>query len=142
VNEDKARGLPHQVVRSSTAAEATAKARALLAQGRSIDLGLMQLNARFLPDNITIADTFEPCRNVAAGSRHFADDVDAVLRQASARYNCGKLDCGHAYAAAVEQRVMGTGAIKAQPMQTHDPPGASIFARPESSRELVIISKK
>src|SRR6185312_1787835 len=45
VNADQSRGLPAVVMRSATAQDAARQARMLLAQGRSIDLGLMQINS-------------------------------------------------------------------------------------------------
>jgi len=57
-------------VRSTTAAEAVARARALVAAGRSVDLGLMQVNSRNLGWlGLSVEDAFDPCRSVAAGAR-------------------------------------------------------------------------
>jgi type IV secretion system protein VirB1 len=45
VNAGRARSLPATAVRSATPQEAAARAAALSAQGRSINLGLMQVNS-------------------------------------------------------------------------------------------------
>ena len=54
----------------SAAQEAVARASELIRQGRSIDLGLMQINSRNLGWlGLTVEDAFDPCRNIAAGAR-------------------------------------------------------------------------
>jgi type IV secretion system protein VirB1 len=59
-----------EVFEGQTKAQAVAKARALIAAGHSVDMGLMQVNSANLgwlglrPD-----DVFEACMNVAAGGR-------------------------------------------------------------------------
>lgn len=104
VNADRGQGLPAAAVRSATSAEAAAKARALLAQGRSIDLGIMQINsAQLARHGLTVEEAFDACRNVAAGADHYADDVRAVWNLAHRRYNTGGMERGAAYAAGVEQ---------------------------------------
>jgi type IV secretion system protein VirB1 len=68
-------------VRATSAAEAVQQAQRLIAAGRSIDLGLMQINSanlRWL--NLSVADAFDPCRSVAAG---------AEVLTAYSRYNTG-----------------------------------------------------
>lgn len=104
VNADRVQGLPTAAVRSATPVEAAAKARALLAQGRSIDLGLMQINsAQLARHGLTVEEAFDACRNVAAGADHYAADVQAVWSLAHRRYNTGSTERGAAYAAGVEQ---------------------------------------
>lgn len=82
----------------ATPAEAVATATALLAQGHSLDLGLMQVNSANLPGlGLTIADAFDPCRSIAAGARVLADgyerapeeDAQRALVRALSRYNTG-----------------------------------------------------
>ena len=49
---------------------AIVRASALLRTGRSIDLGLMQINSRNLGWlGLSVEDAFDPCRNIAAGAR-------------------------------------------------------------------------
>jgi type IV secretion system protein VirB1 len=57
-------------VRSATPAEAAARATALIAAGKSVDLGLMQINSRNLGWlELTVEHAFDPCRSIAAGAR-------------------------------------------------------------------------
>lgn len=68
-------------VRVTSAAEAVQQAQRLIAAGRSVDLGLMQINSanlRWL--NLSVAEAFDPCRSVAAG---------AAVLTAYSRYNTG-----------------------------------------------------
>ena len=104
VNADRARGLPAAAIRSTTPQEAATRAAALLGQGRSIDLGLMQVNSGQLARHgLTIENAFDACRNMAAGADHYAADVQAVWSLAHRRYNTGGTERGGAYAAGVEQ---------------------------------------
>ena len=104
VNADRARGLPAAAIRSTTPQEAATRAAALLGQGRSIDLGLMQVNSGQLARHgLTIENAFDACRNMAAGADHYAADVQAVWSLAHRRYNTGGSERGGAYAAGVEQ---------------------------------------
>jgi len=104
VNADRARGLPATAIRSATPQEAAARAAALLVQGRSIDLGLMQVNSGQLARHgLTIENAFDACRSMAAGADHYAADVQAVWSLAHRRYNTGGTERGGAYAAGVEQ---------------------------------------
>ena len=83
----------------ASVSEAIAIATALRAVGNSVDLGLMQINSANLARlDLTVADAFDPCRNMAAGARILADDYLAGpanrdrqvrLRQALSRYNTG-----------------------------------------------------
>jgi len=123
LNADRVRGLPAAAIRSSTAQEAAARAAALLAQGRSIDLGLMQLNsAQLAGHGLTVETAFDACRSMAAGADHYAADVQAVWSLAHRRYNTGSTERGAAYAAGVEAvlnrvRVQQTG-LPASPAQS------------------------
>lgn len=57
-------------VRAAGTAEAVARARALIATGRSVDLGLMQVNSRNLGWlGLSVEEAFDPCRSIAAGAR-------------------------------------------------------------------------
>ena len=104
VNADRARGLPAAAIRSTTPQEAAMRAAALLAQGRSIDLGLMQVNSGQLARHGLIIETaFDACRSMAAGADHYAADVQAVWNLAHRRYNTGGTERGAAYAAGVKQ---------------------------------------
>jgi type IV secretion system protein VirB1 len=103
VNADPSRGLPAAMLRAGTAQDAARQARMLLAQGRSIDLGLMQINSSQLARHgLTVDAAFDACRNMAAGAEHYAADVAAVWNLAARRYNTGGIERGAAYAASVE----------------------------------------
>ena len=55
---------------ATTRQAAIERAHALLRDGRSIDLGLMQINSRNLGWlGLSVEDAFDPCRNLAAGAR-------------------------------------------------------------------------
>ncbi len=82
----------------ATPAEAVTTATALLVEGHSLDLGLMQVNSANLPGlGLTVADAFDPCRSLAAGARLLADgfrrapeeDAQRALVRALSRYNTG-----------------------------------------------------
>ncbi len=104
VNADRARGLPAAAIRSAIPQEAATRAAALVAQGRSIDLGLMQVNSGQLARHgLTVETAFDACRSMAAGADHYAADVQAVWSLAHRRYNTGSTEHGAAYAASVEQ---------------------------------------
>ncbi len=115
VNADRVRGLPAAAIHSSTPQEAAARAATLLAQGRSIDLGLMQINSGQLARHgLTLDTAFDACRSMAAGASHYADDVRAVWSLAHRRYNTGGIEHGAGYAADVEQvlnRIQASGEV-------------------------------
>ena len=107
VNPEPARGLPAASLRPDTAAEAVTTAAELLRQGRRVDLGLAQLSHANLPRlGMTLADAFEPCRNLAAGARILREgyaaalrteaDPQRALRVAFSRYNTGHPERGFA----------------------------------------------
>ncbi|MBJ7483477.1 lytic transglycosylase domain-containing protein [Brevundimonas sp.] len=95
--------------------EAINTARHLIDSGASIDLGLAQINSANLAWlGLTVEDTFDPCRNLAAaatvlraGFRPASDRVDDrqhALRVALSRYNTGHPERGfrNGYVARVE----------------------------------------
>lgn len=94
--------------RVSTREEAIALATELVVvRRRSVDLGLMQINSANLAGlRMTIADAFDPCRNLAAAARLLAGgyaaasrsdaDPQHALRGALSRYNTGHPERGFA----------------------------------------------
>jgi type IV secretion system protein VirB1 len=96
-------------------AAAESRAGELLAAGHNLDLGLMQINTVHLGQNgLRLANVFDPCTNVTAGSsilrgayhaavRRFGPGQDALTHALSA-YNTGSLFAGGAYAAGVRAR--------------------------------------
>jgi len=125
VNADRARGLPAAAIRSTTPQQAAARAAALLVEGRSIDLGLMQINSGQLAQHgLTLDVAFDACRSMAAGADHYADDVRAVWSLAHRRYNTGGTERGAAYAASIERvlaRVPASAATASSSLQAAAP---------------------
>lgn len=96
---------PHRTLHAATAETATRLATALLAQGKNIDLGLTQINARNLSRlRLSVAEAFEPCRNLAGGAQILTDaylgahrsapEPQAALRAALSLYNTGDSERG------------------------------------------------
>ena len=91
-----------------TAADAVRLANPLLRQGHSLDIGVMQVNSRWLTiDHLPLAKLFDPCFNIAVGTRilaasyrgyhHQSGDAAAALTQALSTYNTGSPTAGRAY---------------------------------------------
>jgi type IV secretion system protein VirB1 len=91
---------PHpKQLHPASAAAATAAAQRLIAGGANVDLGLAQINVHNLASlGLTIANAFEPCRNLAASARVLAADYraadpaigeQAALRTSISLYNTG-----------------------------------------------------
>jgi len=62
--------------------EAASVARQLISEGKSVDLGLMQINS----DNLewlgmSVEDSFDPCQNLAAGARILEENYQRAQRQ-------------------------------------------------------------
>ncbi|MFC5342875.1 lytic transglycosylase domain-containing protein (plasmid) [Brevundimonas staleyi] len=100
----------------ATAEAAARTAAALIAEGRSVDLGLGQINSANLAWlNLSVADAFDPCKNLAASARVLSAGyrpVDATpearqsaLRIAFSLYNTGDPSRGfrNGYVAKVER---------------------------------------
>ncbi len=105
-------GKPRVSVSAATPQEAADKASALIAAGRSVDLGLAQINSRNLGWlGLSVEAAFDPCRNLAAGARVLqagyegGADAQPALRRALSRYNTGDARRGIAngYVAKVER---------------------------------------
>ncbi len=83
----------------STAAKAVSLATTLIAAGRSVDLGLMQINsANLVALGLTPEAAFDPCQSLTAGAAILQADYaggathagqQAALRIAFSRYNTG-----------------------------------------------------
>lgn len=84
INVNDGTPLPRE---PQTLAEAKAAARALLAQGRNIDLGLAQINSTNLSWlGLTVDTVFEPCQNIHGA----AVVLRACYERASLRYGEGQ----------------------------------------------------
>jgi type IV secretion system protein VirB1 len=120
---------------------AVAMARTLLAQRRSIDLGLMQINSANLAQHgLTIETAFDACHSLRAGAAHLAADFEAAWRAAHSRYNTGDLQRGisNGYAAKIERALSASASSSVSPARH---PGAApetdswdVWAAPVPSR--------
>lgn len=93
-------GAPRITVAPTSVEEAVARAGALIAAGRSIDLGLAQINSKNLSWlGLSLREAFEPCTNLAAAARVLQDGYgrsdaprvgeQAALKTALSYYNTG-----------------------------------------------------
>lgn len=82
-----------------TTKEAVNLAADLIAQGHSVDLGLMQINSMHLaPMKLSLEDVFDPCGNVQIGTtilahfyrQHQTNDPALSLFKALSAYNTGR----------------------------------------------------
>ncbi len=133
-------GEPRIVVRARSRAEAVAKARALIAGGRSVDLGLGQINSRNLGWlRLSVEDAFDPCRNLTAAARVLQDgyrraardqsDPQAALRTAFSIYNTGHPErgFGNGYVARITR---AAGVAPPRPATADQPRPAAAAAPP------------
>jgi type IV secretion system protein VirB1 len=92
-------------IHPSSKAEAVETATRLIAHSADIDLGLGQINSRNLaPLGLSVADAFDPCRNLAASARMIQANYDhagpqpgaeqAALRTSLSLYNTGDAQRG------------------------------------------------
>lgn len=86
--------------------EAVALAKRLVADGRSVDLGLGQINSHNLPRlGMTVDQAFDPCASLRAAERILLEGWERTgnLKGTLSVYNTGKPDSarGEKYAAAV-----------------------------------------
>ena len=99
-------GRARRTVKATSPQDAAAKASALIAAGESIDLGLAQINSRNLrPLRLSVADAFDPCRNLAASAQLLTADfgrsgaqthgAQTALRTTLSYYNTGDPTRGH-----------------------------------------------
>lgn len=153
-------GAPRVSVTASTPTEASAKAAALIASGRSVDLGLAQINSRNLGWlGLRVEDAFVPCLNLAAGARVLRagytpqgetdDEEQVALRVALSRYNSGDSRRGisNGYVAKVTRAAaelapaIATGPTGTAPRrQSPAAPAWDVFASASGSARLVFIS--
>lgn len=85
--------------------EAVARARYFIAQGYSVDLGLMQINSRNLPAlGFTVEQAFDPAANIQAGAKILARGYQGAVKRygpgqnalqaALSAYNTGNYEQG------------------------------------------------
>ena len=93
-------GAPRILVAPTSVDDAVAKAGALIAAGRNIDLGLAQINSKNLSWlGLSLTEVFEPCTNLKAAARILQDGYarsdavrvgeQAALKTALSYYNTG-----------------------------------------------------
>lgn len=92
--------------RPASVQAAVTTATALMRQGHSIDLGVMQINSKNLRGlGMSVADTFDACKSIAAGARILregyhqpaaGEDSQPALMRALSRYNTGNPTRGFA----------------------------------------------
>jgi type IV secretion system protein VirB1 len=98
-------GAASKRIHPKSVAEAIGAARRLIADGANIDLGLGQLNVANLGRlGMTVADAFEPCRNLRGAGQLLQEAYQAqspipgreqaALRVALSIYNTGRTDLG------------------------------------------------
>lgn len=139
----------------STAAEAVAAARSLVASGRDIDLGLAQINIRNLARlGLSIEAAFDPCRNLAAAGKVLREGYargrarhgpgQAALRVALSVYNTGHAERG--FANGYVARVVAKAGARMPPAPTAppaphpQPPAWDVFGRATSPSPRLVIS--
>jgi type IV secretion system protein VirB1 len=93
-------GAPRIVVEPTSVDDAVARAGALIAAGRNVDLGLAQINSKNLSWlGLSLAEAFEPCTNLRAAARILQDGYgrsdaahvgeQTALKTALSYYNTG-----------------------------------------------------
>ena len=114
-------------------------ARARLAAGGDLDLGLGQINSANLgPLGLSLEDAFDPCRNLNASARvlgagyDVGEDRQTALRRALSRYNTGHPTRGIAngYVARVQAAWRHLFGFTGSPPDLPAPPRPSISAQP------------
>lgn len=135
-----------QVAQPATAEEAARVATALITSGKSVDLGLMQINSTQLArHNLTVAAAFDACASMAAGAAHIAADLRAAWTAAHQRYNSGSLTGAPAYAQRISAAMAQIAARPAQPAPAAppSPPAerADPFTQSVGARELTYSRK-
>ncbi|MCI3133362.1 lytic transglycosylase domain-containing protein [Phenylobacterium aquaticum] len=94
-------GLPRVALTPASVDEAVARAGELIAAGRSIDLGLAQINSKNLQWlGLSLRQVFEPCANLSAAARVLQDgygrsDPGAVGEQVALRTTLSYYNTGH-----------------------------------------------
>jgi type IV secretion system protein VirB1 len=94
-------GLPRVTLAPTSVEEAVARAGELIAGGRSLDLGLAQINSKNLRWlGLSLREVFEPCANLQAAARVLQDgygrsDPEGAGEQAALRTTLSYYNTGH-----------------------------------------------
>lgn len=145
---------PRVAVRSLE--EAIRTAERLIASGRNIDVGLAQLNTRNLPWlGLTLADAFDPCRNLAGSARVLSDGYrraapvpgheQQALRTALSFYNTGDPQRGFRNGYVAKVTAAAVSVSPASILAPATPPAAGpdpwdVFGRARLSRAAFVIT--
>lgn len=138
-------GKPAITVRAKSKDDAIAKAAALIAAGRSVDLGVAQINSRNLQWlGLSVEAAFDPCRNLAASARVLQEGYargaaggvgeQPALQRALSYYNTGHPERGvrNGYVAKVTKAAAQVvPAIRALPELTAPKPAAPTPSPPK-----------
>lgn len=145
----------HERITPPSREDAISIAERLIAKGDSVDLGLAQINAKNLARlGLSVADTFDPCRNLAGAAQVLQASYDraapaigaeqAALRTALSYYNTGDPERGfrNGYVAKVvvaagrivpaiqpDKAAPATAVTAPVPAHAPDPPRWDVFAR-------------
>lgn len=96
-------GVPRLTVAPASLPEAVAAAERLIAAGRSVDLGLAQINSRNLGWlGLSLTEVFEPCASLRAAARVLQDgygraQAERVGEQAALRTTLSYYNTGHPF---------------------------------------------
>lgn len=94
-------GLPRVTLAPTSVDDAVARAGELIAAGRSLDLGLAQINSKNLAWlGLSLREVFEPCANLQAAARVLQEgygrsDPERVGQQAALRTTLSYYNTGH-----------------------------------------------
>src|SRR5687768_209605 len=105
VNVNKRQGASFQHKKIKTKRDAIKVARAAISAGHTVDMGYMQINSANLPRlGYTVADAFNPCKNLAGGAQIYTEayatslakhgNEQKALREALSVYNTGNTKGG------------------------------------------------
>lgn len=153
-------GKPPAALVGTDQADAVAKASAEIAAGRSVDLGLAQINSRNLGWlGLTVEQAFEPCANLAAAARILSEGyargdaarvgVQAAIQTALSLYNTGDKRRGFAngyvskVTRAADRFVPALAAAESTPGLVTQPPTPAtwdVFGRASLGRMTFVLS--
>lgn len=136
VNE---RDKPRQVFRLSSQTEAAQKADELIAQGKSIDMGLGQIwSGNLARLKLSTRDVFDPCKNIATAAKILLEAYERAeaqgytgteaMDQALSLYNTGKFNNGirNGYVQRVRGQRYRVPALDGDAAQAAEPPAAAV----------------
>ena len=134
-------GVARQPVRPTSADAASEVARAYIARGYSVDLGLGQINSRNMAAlGLSWESVFDPCINIGAAGKVLTDNYQRViserlpqeaLRVALSMYNTGSQTRG--FRNGYVSRVLNNAGIVNGVTAVHYSPSPALSAKPDSA---------